>query len=70
MGRELHSSVVGILGLAPTAHTLALMLHSLGAKLVGYDPAVHHTAPIWGRLNVQPVSQQELLAMSTPFRCR
>jgi phosphoglycerate dehydrogenase-like enzyme len=64
MGRELNGSVVGILGLAPTAHTLALMLHSLGAKLVGYDPAVHRTAPIWGRLNVQPVSLQELLAVS------
>jgi phosphoglycerate dehydrogenase-like enzyme len=62
LGRELNGSIVGILGLAPTAHTLALMLHSLGARLIGYDPAVHHTAPIWGRLNIQPVSAQELLA--------
>ena len=64
LGRELHGSVVGILGLAPTAHTLALMLHSLGAKLIGYDPAVHHTAPIWSRLHVQPVSLQELMSHS------
>jgi phosphoglycerate dehydrogenase-like enzyme len=64
LGRELNGSVVGIFGLAPTAHTLALMLHSLGAKLIGYDPAVHHTAPIWGRLEVQPVSLQELMARS------
>ncbi|HSH91252.1 MAG TPA: NAD(P)-dependent oxidoreductase [Ramlibacter sp.] len=64
LGRELHGSVVGIFGLAPTAHTLALMLNSLGAKLVGYDPAVHHTAPIWGRLQIQPVSLQELMAQS------
>lgn len=62
LGRELNGSVIGILGLAPTAHTLALMLHSLGAKLIGYDPAVHHTAPIWQRLNIQPVSLQELMA--------
>jgi phosphoglycerate dehydrogenase-like enzyme len=62
MGRELNGSVVGILGLAPTAHTLALMLHGLGARLVGYDPAVHHTAPIWNRLRVQPVSLPDLLA--------
>jgi len=61
IGRELHGSVVGVLGLAPTAHTLALMLHSLGAKLIGYDPAVHHTAPIWARLNIQPVTLQELV---------
>ena len=55
---------MGIFGLAPTAHTLALMLQALGAKLIGYDPAVHHTAPIWGRLQVQPVSLQDLMAHS------
>lgn len=64
LGRELHGSVVGIFGLAPTAHTLALMLHALGARLVGYDPAVHHTAPIWARLNIQPLSLPEMLAQS------
>ena len=64
MGRELHGSTVGILGLAPTAHTLAGMLHGLGARLIGYDPAVHHTAPIWERLNIQPVTLPELMAKS------
>jgi D-3-phosphoglycerate dehydrogenase len=64
MGRELNGSTVGILGLAPTGHTLALMLQALGVKLVGYDPAVHHTAPIWSRLQIQPVSLNELIATS------
>ncbi len=64
LGRELNGSIVGILGLAPTAHTLALMLHALGAKLIGYDPAIHHTAPIWSRLQIQPVSLQELMSHS------
>jgi phosphoglycerate dehydrogenase-like enzyme len=64
LGRELNGSVVGIFGLAPTAHTLALMLHALGAKLVGYDPAVHHTAPIWSRLQIQPLSLPEMVAQS------
>ena len=64
IGRELHGSVVGIFGLAPTAHTLALMLHSLGVRLVGYDPAVHHTAPIWGRLKIQPVTLPEMLTLA------
>ena len=62
LGRELNGSVIGVLGLAPSAHTLALMLHSLGARLIGYDPAVHHTAPIWSRLNIQPVGLSELVA--------
>jgi phosphoglycerate dehydrogenase-like enzyme len=64
LGRELNGSTVGIFGLAPTAHTLALMLHALGAKLIGYDPAVHHTAPIWSRLHIQPVKMPELMAQS------
>lgn len=64
MGRELYGSTVGILGLAPTAHTLAAMLHGLGVRLIGYDPAVHHTAPIWERLHIQPVSLPELMSQS------
>jgi D-3-phosphoglycerate dehydrogenase len=64
VGRELNGSVIGLLGLAPTAHTLAPMLHALGARLIGYDPAIHYTAPIWPRLKVQPVSLQELMAHS------
>lgn len=64
IGRELNGSTVGIFGLAPTAHTLALILHSLGAKLVGYDPAVHHSAPIWNRLRIAPLSLADMLAQS------
>jgi phosphoglycerate dehydrogenase-like enzyme len=64
LGRELNGSTVGLLGLAPTAHTLALLLHSLGARLIGYDPAVHHTAPIWNRLRVQPVGLSDLMAQA------
>jgi phosphoglycerate dehydrogenase-like enzyme len=62
LGRELSGSTVGIFGLAPAAHTLTVLLRSLGAKLIGYDPAVHHTAPIWEQLEVQPVGAKELLA--------
>lgn len=64
MGRELYGSTVGILGLAPAAHTLAGMLHGLGVRLIGYDPAVHHTAPIWDRLHIQPVTLPELMSQS------
>ena len=44
MGRELHGSTVGLLGLAPVAHTLAPMLRALGVRLLGYDPAAR---PCW-----------------------
>lgn len=63
-GRELHGSVVGIFGLGPAAHALAPMLHVLGARLVGYDPAVHSTAPIWAKLHIVPVSLQEMLSQA------
>lgn len=62
MGRELAGSTIGMLGLAPVAHTLAPMLKALGARLVGYDPAVHHAAPIWNNLGVEPVPVEQLLA--------
>jgi phosphoglycerate dehydrogenase-like enzyme len=64
LGRELHGSTVGMLGLAPSAHALATMLDTLGAKMIGYDPAVHHTSPMWERLKIQPVGLQELLAQA------
>jgi len=64
MGRELAGSTVGLLGLAPVAHTLAPMLRSLGLCLVGYDPAIHHAAPIWNKLGVEPVTMHQLLARS------
>ena len=64
VGREIHGSTIGIFGLAPSAHALAMMLDALGARLIGYDPAVHHTAPMWQRLKIQPVSLQELVAQS------
>jgi phosphoglycerate dehydrogenase-like enzyme len=62
--RELHGSTVGILGLSPVAHTLAGMLSSLGVRLIGYDPAVHHTSPVWERLRIQPVALPELMGKS------
>ena len=62
--RELHGSTVGLLGLSPVAHTRAGLLASLGVRLIGYDPAVHHTSPVWEQLRVQPVSLVELMSRS------
>jgi D-3-phosphoglycerate dehydrogenase len=62
LGRELHGSTVAILGLAPTAHILANMLHGLGVKLIGYDPAVPENASVWKHLNIEPVSLPNLIA--------
>lgn len=64
MGRELYGSTVGLIGLAPVAHTLAPMLRGLGVRLVGYDPALHQAASIWGKLGIEYIPIHELLARS------
>lgn len=62
LGREINGSTVGLLGLAPVAHTLAMLLRSLGARMIGYDPAIHASSPMWSRLNVEPVTLEALMA--------
>ena len=63
-GRELNGSVVGILGLSPSAHALAILLQAVGARLIGYDPAVHRSAPLFKRLEIEPVSLVDLMSQS------
>ncbi|MDO5289869.1 MAG: NAD(P)-dependent oxidoreductase [Pseudomonadota bacterium] len=60
-GREINDSVIGLLGLSPPAQMLATMLVPLGARLVGYDPALHRSAEMWARLGVQPMGLPEML---------
>lgn len=64
LGRELHGSTVGMLGMSPVAHTLSTMLANLGCRVVGYDPAVHHSAPLWANLRVEPMSISDMLAQA------
>jgi D-3-phosphoglycerate dehydrogenase len=39
-----------------------MLLSALGARMIGYDPAVHPTASTWERLKIEPVSLHELVA--------
>ena len=64
LGREVQGTTIGLLGVTPTTLALAPLLRALGAKLVGYDPAVHHSAPVWGQMQIQAVALPELLARS------
>ncbi len=61
VGRETNGSTIALLGMGHTAHMLAPMLSSLGAKLIGYDPALHHSSPLWQQLRVQAVPLSELI---------
>ena len=62
LGREISGSTVALFGLAPAAHVLAQLLRGLGARLVGYDPAMHHSSPIWDRLKIEPLTLPDMLA--------
>jgi phosphoglycerate dehydrogenase-like enzyme len=64
LGREINDSVIALLGMTPVAHMLAAMLLPLGARVVGYDPAVHRSAELWPRLGVQPMSLNDMLEVA------
>jgi phosphoglycerate dehydrogenase-like enzyme len=62
MGREINGSTVGLLGIGPAANALAGLLTGMGARLIGYDPALHHSSPIWQQMRVQPVALLDLMS--------
>ena len=61
-GREINGSVIGLLGIGPAASALAGLLNSMGARVVGYDPALHHSSPLWQQMRVQPVSLLDMMS--------
>jgi phosphoglycerate dehydrogenase-like enzyme len=64
MGREMQGSTVGLLGLSPTAQSLAALLRAMGVHLTGYDPAIHYSSPLWANLQIRPVTLPELMSGS------
>jgi phosphoglycerate dehydrogenase-like enzyme len=64
VGRELGGSTVGLVGMAPAAKPLAALLAAFGAKVLGYDPGVHASDPMWERQGIRPVALRELMQAS------
>lgn len=60
-GREINDAVIGLFGLPTSAQMLAPILVALGARVVGYDPALHRSAGVWARIGVQPLPLVEML---------
>jgi phosphoglycerate dehydrogenase-like enzyme len=60
-GHEINGSTIGLLGIGPAAHALSGVLSNMGARLVGYDPALHNSSPLWEQMRVQPVGLLDLL---------
>ena len=61
VGRELGACTVGIVGVTPSLLQLARMLLVFGARVLGYDPAVHADDPAWPQAGVKPVPLLDLM---------
>jgi phosphoglycerate dehydrogenase-like enzyme len=64
LGREIHGATIGLVGMSPTARVLAMLLKSFGARVIGYDPALHASDPAWARDGVEPVPMNQVMALS------
>ena len=64
VGRELGGASVGLVGMTPAARSSAKMLAGFGARVAGYDPAMHATDSLWERWGVRPLGLRELLEQS------
>lgn len=64
VGRELGGATVGLVGMSPAARPMAQLLGAFGSRVIGYDPAVHASDPMWHRWKVEPVGLRELIEQS------
>lgn len=64
VGRELGACTVGLIGMTPTAKPLASLLAAFGARVLGYDPGVHASDPVWMRWGVEPTGLRDLMERS------
>ena len=64
VGRELGCATIGVLGLTPTAQVLAQLLQAFGARVIGYDPAVHPSDAAWARWGIEAMGLGQLVEHS------
>ena len=64
VGREIGCSTIGLIGMTPAAKMLAQLLPAFGARVVGYDPSLHMSEPLWGQWGIEPLPLRELMALS------
>lgn len=64
VGRELAGATVGIVGMTAAARPLAELLGAFGARVKGYDPALHPTDGLWERWKIAPSGLRELVEQS------
>ncbi|MEP7300423.1 MAG: NAD(P)-dependent oxidoreductase [Caldimonas sp.] len=60
-GRELGGATIGLVGMAPAARSIAQLLSGFGARIIGYDPALHASDSVWPLWKVEPAGLRELV---------
>ena len=53
-GRELGGATIGLVGMPPSARTIAQLLAAFGVRILGYDPALHASDPSGRDWHVEP----------------
>jgi D-3-phosphoglycerate dehydrogenase / 2-oxoglutarate reductase len=64
VGRELGAATVGLIGMSPSARSMATMLKGFGSRVTGYDPSLHSSDAVWQRWRIKPLGLRELLESS------
>ncbi|MCV2352186.1 NAD(P)-dependent oxidoreductase [Paucibacter sp. Y2R2-4] len=64
VGRELGCSTVGLIGMTPASRMLAQLLPAFGTRVVGYDPSLHQSDPLWAQWGIEPLPLRELMEQS------
>jgi D-3-phosphoglycerate dehydrogenase len=59
--RELGGATIGLVGMPPAARLIAQLLSGFGARIIGYDPALHASESVWALWQVTPASLRELV---------
>ena len=60
-GRELGGATIGLVGMPPAARMIAQLLSGFGARIIGYDPALHASDSVWPLWHVVPAGLRELV---------
>ncbi len=60
-GRELGGATIGLVGMPPAARTMVQLLSGFGARIIGYDPALHANDSVWPLWHVAPASLREMV---------
>lgn len=75
-GRELGGATIGLVGMPPAARAIAQLLSSFGARVIGYDPALHASDSVWALWQVEPaglrslVERADVLCVQLPYFSR